>query len=186
MRLEILHLAGHQPVLSGAGSGRQLFGKLVAAARAPAEPEPAYLDFQGVTVATASFLREGVIAFRDYARSTLPMLYPVIANASAPVTEELEFFLRQRKDALWACRLTEAGAPRDPQLLGELDDAHRSTFDLVARLGTATAPGLAAQSDERLAPTAWNNRLSYLAARGLLIERKAGKTKTFTPVLEFA
>lgn len=184
--LQILPLAGHQPVLSGAGPGRQLFGKLVDAARAPSEPEPAYLDFQGVTVATASFLREGVIAFRDYARSTLPLLYPVVANASAPVTEEFEFFLRQRKDAFWACRLTETGTPCDPQLLGELDDAHRLTFALVARLGTATAPRLAAQSDEKLAPTAWNNRLSFLAARGLLIERKAGKTKTFTPVLEGA
>lgn len=186
MRVHILSLSGGQPVLSGAGPGRQLFGKLVAAARAPTEPETAYLDFQGVTVATASFLREGVIAFRDYARSTLPLLYPVIANASPPVIEELEFFLRHRKDALWACRLTEGGAPRDPRLLGELDDAHRSTFELVTRLGTATAPGLAAQSDEKLAPTAWNNRLSFLAARGLLIERKAGKTKTFTPVLEVA
>lgn len=186
VRLKILPLAGHQPVLSGAGCGRQLFDKLVDAAQAPSGPEPAYLDFNGVTVATASFLREGVIAFRDYARSTLPLLYPVVANASAPVTEELEFILRQRKDALWACWLTESGAPRDPQLLGELDDAHRSTFALVVRLGTATAPGLAAQSDEKLGPTAWNNRLSFLAARGLLIERKAGKTKTFTPVLEVA
>ena len=127
-----------------------------------------------------------MIAFRDYARSTLPPVYPVVANASAPVIEELAFFLRQRKDALWACRLTEAGAPRDPQLLGELDDAHCSTFALVARLGTATAPGLAARSDEKLAPTAWNNRLSFLAARGLLIERRAGKTKIFKPVLEIA
>lgn len=186
MRLPILSLAGGQPILSGAQAGRQLFGKLVAAARAPTEPQAGYLDFDGVTVATASFLREGVIAFRDYARSTLPALYPVIANASASVTEELEFFLRHRKDALWACRLTAGGEPRDPDLLGELDEAHRSTFELVARLGTATAPSLAAQSNEGLAPTAWNNRLSYLAARGLLIERRAGKTKTFAPVLEVA
>ena len=45
---------------------------------------------------------------------------------------------------------------------------------------------LAAQSQESLAPTAWNNRLSSLAARGLLIERRSGKTKTFAPVLEVA
>lgn len=184
MRVLIVNLAGGQPVLSGVQAGRQLLGKLVAAARPPPQPEPAYLDFEGITVATASFLRESVIAFRDHARATVPALYPVIANGSPAVTEELEFFLRHRKDALWACRLTSAGEPRDPKILGELDDAHRATFELVTRLRTASAPSLAAQSQERLAPTAWNNRLSNLAARGLLIERRSGKTKTFAPVLE--
>lgn len=186
VKLSIINLADGQNVLSGVHAGRQLLGKLVAAARAPADPEPAYLDFNGVKVATASFLREGVIAFRDHARSTLPALYPVIANASPAVIEELEFFLRHRRDALWACRLTPSGEPRDPKILGELDEAHQSTFDLVARLKSASAPGLAAQSKEGLAPTAWNNRLSSLATRGLLIERRSGKTKTFAPVLEIA
>jgi hypothetical protein len=177
---------GGRPVLTGVQAGHQFLGKLVAAARTPVEPEPVYLDFDGVTVATASFLREGVIAFRDHARATLPGLYPVIANASPAVTEELEFFLRHRKDAMWICHLTPTGEVRDPKILGELDEAHRSTFDLVARLGMASAPSLAAQSQESLAPTAWNNRLSSLAARGLLIERRSGKTKTFAPVLEVA
>lgn len=127
-----------------------------------------------------------MIAFRDYARATVPALYPVIASPSPAVIEELEFFLLHRKDALWTCRLTAAGAVRDAKILGELDEAHRSTFDLVVRLGKASAPGLAAQSQESLAPTAWNNRLSSLAGRGLLIERKSGKTKTFAPVLEVA
>jgi hypothetical protein len=45
---------------------------------------------------------------------------------------------------------------------------------------------LAAQSSgvSGVGPTAWNNRLSNLASRGLLIERRGGKTKTFAPVLE--
>jgi hypothetical protein len=179
-------LADGEAILTGAQAGRRLFGRLIATVAAPTEPEPGYLDFEGVTVATASFLRESVIAFRDYARSTLPNLYPVIANASASVTEELEFFLKHRKDAVWGCRLSPVGEPREAYLLGELDDAHRDTFDLVARMGLATAPGLAAQSQTGLAPTAWNNRLSFLAGRGLLVERRAGKTKTFTPVLEIA
>ena len=186
LKFSILSLAGRHPVLSGVQAGRQLFGRLVAAAHAPTAPEPAYLDFSGVTVATASFLRESVVAFRDHARSTLPALYPVIANASPAVTEELEFFLRHRKDAFWACRLTPSGEPRDPKILGELDEVHRSTLDMVTHLGTASAPSLAAHGQESLAPTAWNNRLSSLAARGLLIERRSGKTKTFTTVLETA
>lgn len=115
MKLSILDLAGDQAVLSGVQAGRQLLGKLVAAARPPAEPEPVYLDFDGVTVATASFLREGVIAFRDHVRATLPGLYPVIANASLAVTEELEFFLRHRRDAMWICNLTPTGEVHDPK-----------------------------------------------------------------------
>lgn len=184
LKLSIFEFAGGQQVLSGVQAGRQLLGKLVSAARQPAEPEPAYLDFAGVDVATASFLRESVIAFRDHARATLLGLYPVIANASPAIVEELDLFLRHRKDAVWSCSLTAGGKPRDLTIIGELDDAHRSTLDIVKRLRTASAPSLAAQSQENIAPTAWNNRLSNLAARGLLIERRSGKTKTFAPVLE--
>lgn len=187
MRLQIHALTENLAILSGAQSGRNLFSKLVAAA-APqdGEPAPVFLDFAGVTVATASFLRESVIAFRDYTRSTLPALFPVVANASASVTEELDFFLRHRKDAIWSCRLDKHGVLSEPRLLGELDEAHRTTFEMVIKLGSASAPTLAAQSTEGAAvsPTAWNNRLAFLAARGLLMERRGGKTKTFSPVLE--
>jgi hypothetical protein len=184
LRLSILEFAGGHQVLSGVQAGRLLLGKLVSATRPPAEPEPAFLDFEGVSVATASFLRESVIAFRDHARATLLGLYPVIANATPAIVEELDLFLRHRKDAVWACGLTKEGKLRDLAIVGELDEAHSATLDLVRRLRTASAPSLAAQSQESIAPTAWNNRLSHLAARGLLIERRSGKTKTFAPVLE--
>lgn len=187
MRLQILSLTGNAAILSGAQSGRNLFSNLVAAAAPQAgEPTPVFLDFDGVNVATASFLRESVVAFRDYTRSTLPALFPVIANASASVAEEIDFFLRHRKDAIWACQLDKRGLASDPRLLGELDEAHRATFEMVVKLGSASAPALAAQEAEGtpVSPTAWNNRLAFLASRGLLIERRGGKTKTFVPVLE--
>jgi len=186
VKVSILPSADGETILTGAHAGRRLFARLIATAQVPTEPEAAYLDFDGVVVATASFLRESVIAFRDYARSSIPNLYPVVANASDLVAEELAFFLKHRKDAVWACHLSSDGKPLEARLLGELDDTHRDTFDLVARIGLATAPGLAAQSQAGVAPTAWNNRLSFLAGRGLLVERRAGKTKTFAPVLEIA
>jgi hypothetical protein len=186
VRFSIKSLAEKKTTLSGAELGRRLFAKFVAAALVPAEPELVFLDFSGVNVATASFLRESVVAFRDYARSTLPNLYPVIANAQDAVIEELVFFLRSRADAFWACDLDVSGQPINPRLLGELDEVQRATFDRVLQLGWASAPALAARSSgkEGIGPTAWNNRLSNLASRGLLIERRAGKTKTFVPVLE--
>ena len=186
MYLPIKTLADNGTILTGALAGRLLFGKLVGHAPGPNEPEPAFLDFIDVKVATSSFLRESVIAFRDYARSTLPNLYPVVANTAGSVEEELTFFLRHRSDAMWACDLNERGLPFNARLIGELDEVQRATFDRVLDLGTASAPTLAAQSGrgDGIGPTAWNNRLSNLAARGLLIERRGGKTKTFTPVLE--
>jgi hypothetical protein len=186
VRLKIKLLAGGERILTGAEPGRRLFGQLVANAPGPSEPEPGFLDFSGIQVATASFLRESVIAFRDYARSTLPNLYPVVANAGEAVAEELTFFLRHRGDAVWACDLNDDSVIRNPRLLGELDDVQRETFDRVLELGATSAPALAAAGGAQsgVGPTAWNNRLSNLAARGLLIERRGGKTKTFAPVLE--
>lgn len=185
MLLKIKALAG-DTILTGALAGRRLFGQLIANAPEPSEPEPVFLDFAGIKVATASFLRESVIAFRDYARSTLPNLYPVVANADEAVDEELTFFLRHRSDALWACDLGKGGVPQRARLLGELDDVQRETFDQVLKLGAASAPSLAAAGgrESGIGPTAWNNRLSNLATRGLLIERRGGKVKTFAPVLE--
>jgi hypothetical protein len=57
----------------------------------------------------------------------------------------------------------------------------------VTRIGAASAPELANRfTDNNIGPTAWNNRLSGLAAKGLLVERRQGKSKSFSPLLETA
>jgi hypothetical protein len=184
MILSVHAMVDRQPILSGVHAGRKLFGKLVSHAGAPTRDEVAFIDFADISVATGSFLRESVMAFRDYARSTLPSLYPVVANPSDAVIEELDFVLKHRKDVLWTCRIDSARQTSDCAILGELDASHREAFDLVASLGTASAPDLASRGDAGVGPTAWNNRLAFLAARGLLMERRTGKSKSFTPVLE--
>lgn len=178
----VFELAGRRVVLTGAQSGKHLFGALVAAASAPRKPTAGFLNFRDVDVATASFLREGIVAFRDFARSTLPNLFPVVANCNPAVAEELAFFLRHRRDAIWACDIDGQHRLSAARILGELDEPHAGTLDLVARMGTASAPALAA-ADATVAPTAWNNRLSFLAGRGLLVEWREGKTKLFSTVL---
>lgn len=184
MILSLFDLSAGQAILSGVHAGRKLLAQLVSHAAPPSQDEVAYLDFAGITVATGSFLRESVLAFRDYARATFPHLYPVVANPSEAVIEELDFLLKHRKDALWVCHVDAAGQVSQASIIGELDAGHRTAFDMVASLRAASAPDLASRGGGEVGPTAWNNRLAYLAARGLLIERRAGKSKTFTPVLE--
>jgi hypothetical protein len=185
LRHRLIDLTGGQTVLSRAISGRTLLSALIAATPSSAGPMPAFLDFTAIEIATASFLRESVIGFRDYARRSLENVYPAVANLAPTVAEELEFFVRTRGDVLWSCELGSDDNVISARLIGELDPAQRSTFDAALELGAITAPELAARfGDQQIGPTAWNNRLSALATKGLLVERKQGKTKSFSPLLE--
>lgn len=187
MRHKLIDLTGGQTLLSGAIAGRKLLSTLIAASQSPDSPTPAFLDFAGVEIATASFLREAVIGFRDYARQTLPNLYPAVANLAPAVAEELDFFVRARGDVLWSCELDANDAVVSARLIGDLDPAQRSTFEAARALGAITAPELATRyADQRIGATAWNNRLSALSTKGLLVERKQGKSKSFSPLLEIA
>lgn len=185
MRHRLHELVGGQTVLSGAIPGRNLLSALIAATPSPKAPTPIFLDFSEIQVATASFLREAVIGFRDYARQSLPNAYPAVANLAPAVAEELEFFVRARGDVVWSCDIDPSGTVIGARLIGELEPAQRSTFEAALELGAITAPELALRfTDQRIGPTAWNNRLSALATKGLLIERKQGKAKLFSPLLE--
>ncbi|WP_081630891.1 hypothetical protein [Aureimonas ureilytica] len=187
MRHLVIDLSGGRAVLSGSIAGRKLLSALIASTRSVETPTPAFLDFDEVEVATASFLREAVIGFRDYARQSLPNVYPVVANLLPAVAEELDFFVRARGDALWSCELDGNDCVVSARLIGELDPAQRSTFEAVVKLGAVTAPELTVRfASQGIGPTAWNNRLSALATKGLLVERKQGKAKSFSPLLEIA
>jgi hypothetical protein len=162
-----------------------LLSALIAATPSADAPTPLFLDFNGVEVATASFLRESVIAFRDYARQSLPNIYPAVANLSTAVSEELDFFVRVRGDVLWSCDLDLQGKVIATHLIGDLDPAQRATFDAVLELGAISAAELATRFPEAgIGPTAWNNRLAALASKGLLVEQRQGKSKSFTSLLE--
>jgi len=187
LRHRLIDLTGGQTVLSGAMAGRRLLSTLIANTPSAVTPTPAFLDFSGIEVATASFLRESVIGFRDYARLSLPNVYPAVANLAAAVAEELDFFVRARGDVLWNCELGSNDQVATARLIGDLDPAQRATFEAVKEVGAITAPELATRfADAQIGSTAWNNRLSALASKGLLIERRQGKSKSFSPLLETA
>lgn len=185
VRHRIFELMDGRQVLSGGIVGRKLLTTLIETTPSATSPTRVFLDFESINVVTASFLRESIMGFRDYVRLSLSNVYVVVANLSPSALEELEFFVRARGDALWICELDAQEKVLAPRMLGELDPAQQATFKAVSEIGSASAPGLALRfSDLGIGATAWNNRLSGLTSKGLLVESRVGKTKTFSPLLE--
>lgn len=187
MRIRIRDLAdGDGRVLAGAINGRKALARLLERTGGdPDEPEIVFLDFEGVDVATASFLRESVLAFRDGVRRRRSNLYPVVANANDLVAEELRVLVAPHGNALMLCALDADGEPHKPHLAGELDPKQRLTFDLVSARGVTDAAELMREygaSEKTTAQTAWNNRLTSLSSLGLLVELSQGRAKRYRPL----
>ena len=184
MRIHMSEL-GNAEVLAGAVNGRKVLEKLLERTdKEPAAPEPVFLDFAGVNVATASFLRETVLAYRDTVRRRRSHFYPIIANANQVVEEELKVLVTDG-DVLMLCLLDENGLPREARLLGKLDPKQRLTFDLVQKRGVTDAAELMRDhgEGENIKKTAWNNRLAALANLGLVVESTEGRTKRYRTLL---
>lgn len=189
MRISLSNLGG-TPVLAGAVRGQQLYLRLVEKLFAePAGPEVLFLDFDAVEVATASFLRESVLAIRDYVRDKKPMLYPVVANANDAVREELLEVLKFRREVIMSCLLDETGRVTRPAPIGEMEPKQQLTFDLVHSYGETDAAELMrdhGDTEGTKHTTAWNNRLASLAVLGLVIEESRGRAKRYRPLFEGA
>lgn len=188
MRIRLLEVGGSR-ILAGAVSGRRMLNSLLAKVeKQPDSPESVFLDFSGIQVATASFLRESVLAFRNVVRRgpRRSNLYPVIANASDEVRDELEELLRAHGDVMIACNLDGMDGVTNPALIGDLDPKQQITFNLVRRRGETDASELMREfgENEGVKQTAWNNRLASLAALGLVVEITQGRARRYKPLFE--
>lgn len=185
MRIDLEALGGGA-VLAGALHGRRVLNELLSAtATEPAAPEPVFLDFGKVEVATASFLRESVVAFREHVRGRRSTLYPVIANVNDDIRDELLELAKSRGEALLVCTLADDNGVERTTLLGELNPKQKVTFDLVGNHSETDASELMRAYGEREGvsqTTAWNNRLAALAALGLIIEVSQGRNKRYRPL----
>ena len=103
------------------------------------------------------------------------MLYPVCANLSLRVREELHSFLKDRNDAYLACVLDSSGNVREADPLGQIDGKQGGALRAVLELGASDAPSLREHVGEDVAATAWNNRLLALTDKGILIEVSTGR-----------
>lgn len=179
-------------VLSGAGPGRELFGRLIEALGDPVgPPKPVFIDFDDVEMASASFVRESVFAFRARVRAEHPDLYPVIANANPAILEDATIIADRVDAPILTCDLDKHGKAKHVRKIGRLDDKAQRTFDLVSKLarrGETDVRALiqASGTDDVAKPTAWSNRLSALVELGLIIEIPDGRAKRYRPVLQDA
>lgn len=177
---------GGSDVLAGALNGSTALTNLLSATnKEPETPEPLFIDFLEVEVATASFLRESVLAFRDQVRKRRSRLYPVIANANEAVRDELIELTRARGEVLMICTLGEDEVPQQVTRIGDLDDKQKMTLELVQERGETDAGELMrayGESEGLKHTTAWNNRLAALAMRGLIVEVSRGRAKRYRPI----
>jgi hypothetical protein len=173
-------------VLAGSSNGAEILSQLVAQVNRVSTPTVVVLDFAGISVATGSFLRECVLGFRDYCRRSQPNLYLVVANLEDTVIEELQYLLQSKREALVACTLTPNGRATQPQILGTLEEKQRLTLEAVLAVEEADAGMLSERfgSTEKIGVTGWNNRLASLAASGILMEVRHGRSKRYRPILE--
>ena len=174
--------SGRTGVFAGSVKGKQVFSALVTQTNTPDTPTRLLLDFTNVDIATGSFLRESVCAFRTHARTQWPFLYPMVANASASIIEELGMCLEPRSDAMIAVTLSASGEISIPSIVGLLDGKQRETMFIVINQREVDAPTLALNSKD--SATSWNNRLAALVLKGLIVEQSLGRSKRYFPVVE--
>ena len=136
------------------------------------------LDFAEIAAVTSAFVRRALVdAIRVWAPTDGPALsvMNITGEAAAGVFDVL---VPERVTLFEALRLG-AGEPaivRGRLVGAELDKSLRETLDIVvAAAGRVTAPQLQLNDPHRRTPTAWNNRLNDLAARGLIRREQSGR-----------
>jgi len=168
-------------ILSGREPGKELLPKLIAAISTQPEQIIA-VDFSSIDVVTASFFREAFRALRDYARHSLECTV-VFVNASNAVIEEANILALQMADvfvfATLSNDLLSAG-----RVVGHLEDKQALTLKLVTTLGEADARRVKEESGHPTGQSVWNNRLSALLSKGILLERIEGRTKIYRPIIK--
>lgn len=187
MKVNLKKVVGGKKVLGGAVEGRRDLARLLEAVGGePNAPEPLFVDYEGIELATASYLRETIGALHALIRGRRSNHYLVIANANTAVRDDLELLARAGGMTLLICLLDAGGKVSKPGILGVLDPKAQATFDLVCERGETDAKELmeAKAGLEDVGHTAWNNRLAGLVQQGLIAEYMAGKAKRYRPVLK--
>ena len=186
VRISLIQISD-SPVLAGAVNGRTAFAEIIKTIPEDSVvPQPLFLDFANINVATASYIRESVFALKTYLRAKSSSYYPVIANANADVWDEVSVIANAKSDVIITCELKDDETVTNVELIGSLDPKQQMTFELVLKFGEVDANYLMDQygeAEKTKSTTAWNNRLASLASRGIIREYTKGRSKYYRPLL---
>jgi hypothetical protein len=163
--LQLREFTAEFPTLTGVDRARRLLAKLIAWTADESPKGTLIIDFTGIADASASFLREAILAFRDYVRAYQPELFPVLANIAATVREELDALLKARGEAMPACRIDDAGKAVDATIIGTLEPSLSQTLDMVRTRGPLALSDLPVETRA----TTWSNRLASLIRQGFVV-----------------
>jgi hypothetical protein len=182
MIVDLQQLSGGE-ILAGAPAGKAILRHLLEITSVePREPTTLFLDFRSVKVATASFLRESALEFRNIVRARRSTYYPVVANPNEDVLDELREMLIPRREVMLVCFVKENEAVTRSMIVGELDPKQQLAFDLVRESRETDAGELMRKHGGVTRTTAWNNRLSSLSGLGLVFEVPVGRAKRYRAI----
>jgi hypothetical protein len=148
----------------------------------PDGPTPLFLNLERVSVATASYLRESILEFRNLVRGRRSNWYPIVANPGPDILDELVELVQSRNDILLACTVDDEGKVLRVRYIGHLDPKQKETLDLVRQYGETDASELMGKHGGVRHTTAWNNRLSSLSSLGLVYEVSQGRSKRYRTI----
>jgi hypothetical protein len=145
------------------------------------------VDFQGMDMVSASAARTALFTDLFVYLNDEHEALPVLMNLNEQSLDEVHFAAQALKLPVVVAQSILAGQPAGVRVFGELDQKQRQTLQVVAQLkddAHAKAAHEATKDALNIGATAWNNRMSALAAMRLLQERKVGKTKYYSLTLK--
>jgi hypothetical protein len=163
--LPLRDLVAEFPSLTGVARARRLLAKLIEWTADESPKGTLILDFTGITDASASFLRDAILAFRDYVRAYQPDVFPVLANIVDTVREEFDTLLKARSEAMPACRLDDSGKPVEATVIGALEPSLSQTLEMIRERGQVALSDLPTE----IKSTTWSNRLASLIRQGFIV-----------------
>jgi hypothetical protein len=175
MRTVQLHQTTGDPALVGRSKGEAHLPRLAPLVQPPGA---IVLDFEGIVSLSSSYFFTALWPFWAAEDSLGPSTFPVVANASAEIEEEIAVLLSERRMGAWRGKC--AGGKFFPNdWLGKVDDLVLLAVRTAASTGTVTAVALSKVDNTK--PTAWNNRLLVLHRQRMLRRHQSGRTQTYYP-----